>query len=119
NQYQLMADAGELFTIGDQTVPIKEWIAQTMELVAGCPVECIVADRYKKAEVGEALAANKVRARVAWNGMGWRDGAEAVRRFQRAVLDHKLRAEKSTLMVSALSNCVVVLDEAGNAKISK
>src|SRR5699024_3236283 len=70
-------------------------------------------------EVGEALAANKVRARVAWNGMGWRDGAEAVRRFQRAVLDHKLRAEKSTLMVSALSNCVVVLDEAGNAKISK
>lgn len=118
-RYQQMARNGELRTIGDQSVPVRQWIAETIEHAGESSIECICADRFKQAEVGEALAAESVNARIAWRGMGWRDGAEDVRRFQRAVVDHRIAAEKSLLMRSALSECVVALDESGNGKLSK
>ncbi|ROO25554.1 terminase [Salinisphaera orenii MK-B5] len=119
DRYSQMARDGELRMLGDQTVPIRQWIAETLAHVVDSPIECICADRFKQAEVGEALAAEQANARVIWRGMGWRDGAEDVRRFQRAVADKKIAAEKSLLMRSALSDCVVALDESGNGKLSK
>jgi phage terminase large subunit-like protein len=119
NRYQDMANAGELCTIGDQSVPVQQWIAETLEHAAGSAIDCICADRFKQAEVGEALAAENVTARVVWRGMGWRDGAEDVRRFQRFVFDGAIGAERSLLMRSALSECVVALDPSGNEKLNK
>lgn len=119
NRYADMQAEGSLRTIGDQSVPVRQWIAETLEHAGESPIECICADRFKQAEVGEALAAENVNTRIVWRGMGWRDGAEDVRRFQRAVYDHRIAAEKSILMRAALSDCVVALDESGNGKISK
>lgn len=119
DRYQHMASAGELRAVGGQIVPVRQWIAETIEHADTSPIEAIVADRFKQAEVGEALASEQVDARIVWRGMGWRDGAEDVRRFQRSVYDGNIQAEQSLLMRSALSECVVALDESGNAKLSK
>lgn len=119
DRYSNMAQRGELRAIGDQTVPIRQWIAETLAHVGDSPIECIVADRFKQAEVGEALAAEGVDVRTVWRGMGWKDGSEDVRRFQRAVVDHRIVTAESLLMRSALSDCVVALDESGNGKVSK
>lgn len=119
DRYTHMEREGSLRTIGDQTVPIRQWIRETLEHVGPSKIEAIVADRFKQAEVGEALAAEGVNARVVWRGMGWRDGSEDVRRFQRAVVDQQIAAEKTLLMRAALSDCVVALDESGNGKVSK
>ncbi len=119
DRYVEMARRDELRTIGQQTVPVLQWIHETLLHAGDSPVECILADRFKQAEVGEALAAAGVTSRIVWRGMGWKDGSEDARRFQRAVADHALCAEASTLMRSALAECVTVLDEAGNIKLSK
>mgnify|MGYP006431744345 CR=1 FL=1 len=118
-RYSQMERDGELRTIGGQTVPIQQWIRETIEHVDDSPINCIVADRFKQAEVGEALAAEGVTARVVWRGMGWRDGGEDTRRFQRAVGDRRIVTSESLLMRSALADCVVALDEAGNGKITR
>jgi phage terminase large subunit-like protein len=119
NRYSDMWQRSELRTIGDQTVPPRAWIAETLAHVEGCPINCVVADRFKQAEVGEALSAEGVTAPVAWRGMGWRDGGEDVRRFQRAVADHRLATPNSLLMRAALSDAVIALDESGNPKLTR
>lgn len=117
--YVQMAQRGELGTMGDQTVPVAEWIADILRRVTGEPVACVVADRFKQAEVGEALERAGARHPVVWRGMGWRDGSEDVERFRRHVLDGKVRTAESLLMRHALSEAVVLVDPAGNAKIAK
>lgn len=119
NRYAEMAQRGELRVAGDKTVPTRQWIAETIEHVEGSAINSVLADRFKQAEVGEALAAENVTAPVIWRGMGWRDGGEDVRRFQRAVADGRIAAAQTLLMRSALSDSVVALDEAGNGKLSK
>jgi phage terminase large subunit-like protein len=51
--------------------------------------------------------------------MGWKDGAEDVRRFQRAVADHRLATPNSLLMRAALSDTVIAIDESGNPKLTR
>jgi phage terminase large subunit-like protein len=87
--------------------------------VQGCPINSVVADRFKQAEVGEALAAEGVTAPTVWRGMGWKDGAEDVRRFQRAVADQRIATSESLLMRSALGDAVIALDESGNGKLAR
>src|SRR5699024_9490654 len=89
-RYEEMAKEGSLRTLGDQTVPIREWIQETLAFVDGSPIEAVCADRFKKAEMCEALAAEQCRARLVLSGMGWRDGSESVRRFQRYALNQRL-----------------------------
>lgn len=80
----------------------------------------IVADRYKEAELYDALNAARVPARpVTLRGMGWRDGAEDVRRFRAAVFEGKVMAPRSLLLRSALAEARVVRDTAGNEKLAK
>lgn len=118
DRYAEMWRRGELFTIGGQTVAVRDWIAATLAQV-DTPINCIVADRFKQAEVGEALTAEGVTSPVVWRGMGWRDGGEDTRRFQRAVGERALAVSESLLMRSALADCVVAMDEAGNGKITR
>lgn len=118
-RYCDMAERGELHVIGAQTVPVAAWIGEVLRHAEGEAVAAIVADRFKQAEVGEALDANCNRAHVVWRGMGWRDGSEDVERFRRAVHDRVLKVVPSLLMRSALSDAVTMLDPAGNAKLVK
>ena len=51
--------------------------------------------------------------------MGFKDGAEDVRNFQRAVADRRVVAVPSLLLRSAMGEARTVSDPAGNQKLSK
>ena len=56
---------------------------------------------------------------VVLHGMGFRDGADDVRRFRRAAIEQKIKTPVSLLMRSAIAGAVVVSDPAGNSKLAK
>ena len=51
--------------------------------------------------------------------MGYRDGAEDVRLFRRAIFENKVIPSESLLLRAAFSEAVTVSDPAGNAKLAK
>ncbi len=118
-RYGEMQDRGELTTLGDKTVPVSMWLAAVMRHVAGEPIAAVVADRYKAAELGEAMAPAGVTAPVIWRGMGYRDGNEDVERFRRAAFDGLVRSKPSLLLRSAFADAVCLRDPANNIKIAK
>ena len=118
-RYIDMAEAGELRTVGDRTVPVETWLSQVLAHVEGEAVATILADRFKQGEVGEALTALNCRVPVTWRGFGWKDGAEDIQRFQRAVYDRRVAAPKSLLLRSALADAICLTDPAGNPKLAK
>ena len=118
-RYQEMAERGELRTMPGRTVPVSGWIAQVLGHVAGEDVATILADRFKQGELQDGLTAAEYRGPVTWRGFGWRDGAEDIQRFQRAVYDRQVAAPKSLLLRSALSDAICLSDPAGNLKLAK
>lgn len=119
NSYVEMQQRGELSVLGDQTVPVAEWIGAAVARVADQPIGAIVADRFKAAELTEGLRAANVTAPVVWRGMGFRDGNEDADRFRRAVYDRQLKHVPSLLMRTALTESVIFTDPAGNIKLVK
>ena len=118
-RYIEMQGRGELDTLGEATVPVAPWLAEMMRRVAGETVSAVVADRFKAAELGEAMDRAGVRAPVVWRGMGFKDGGEDVERFRRAAFDGQVRSAPSLLMRSAIADAVVIRDPANNCKLSK
>lgn len=118
-RYVEMQDRGELSTLGVQTVPVAAWLGEVLRRVEGETITCLTADRYKQAEIGEALDAAGIRAPVVWRGMGFRDGGEDCERFRRAAYDGKIKSLPSLLMRSALADAVCLKDAAANLKLAK
>ncbi|MET4101606.1 phage terminase large subunit-like protein [Roseovarius sp. MBR-78] len=118
-RYQEMADRGELRTMTGRTVPVALWIEQVLQHVAGESIATVLADRFKQGEVQDGLQSAGYRGPVTWRGFGWRDGAEDITRFQRAVYDRQIAAPKSLLLRAALSDAVCLSDPAGNLKLAK
>jgi phage terminase large subunit-like protein len=118
-RYEEMRDRGELITLGDKTVPVAQWLAEVMRHVEGQPVGALVADRYKQAELSEAMSRAGVTAPVVWRGQGFRDGGEDAERFRRAAFDGQIKATPSLLLRSAFADTVCLRDPANNIKIAK
>lgn len=118
-RYVEMADRGELTVLGDKTVPVAAWLAEVMRRVAGEAISALVMDRYKQAELGEALDRAGVRAPIVWRGFGFRDGGEDCERFRRACFDGKVKAAPSLLLRSAFADAVTLRDPANNLKLAK
>lgn len=118
-RYAEMEARDELATLGDRTVPPRDWFGAIMDHVRGETIGALVADRYKMSELAEAMQAAGLRAPVLWRGMGFRDGGEDVERFRRAVFDGRVKCAESLLMRSALADAVCLRDPAGNAKLAK
>lgn len=118
-RYVEMAERGELTVLGDRTVPVAAWIEGVMRRAEGEPIAAILADRYKQAELGEAMDRAGVRVPIVWRGMGFRDGGEDVERFRRACFDGRVKARPSLLLRSAFADAVCLRDPAGNAKLAK
>ena len=117
--YIQMQQRRELVTLGERTVPIVEWIEDVLRRAVSEHVVAIVADRFKAAEVGEALDKARNRAPVIWRGMGFKDGSEDVERLRRHVFDGRVKSRESYLLRSAFAEAVVLIDPAGNAKPAK
>ncbi len=118
-RYVEMQDRGELSVLGDQTVPIAPWLSQVMQHVEGEPVAALVLDRYKQAEVGEAIDKAGIRAPVIWRGFGFKDGGEDCERFRRAAYDGKVQTVPSLLLRSAFADAVTLRDPSNNMKLAK
>ncbi len=118
-RYVEMHDRGELTVLGDKTVPVAPWLAEVMRHVEGESVTAITMDRYKQAELAEALTRAGVRAPCVWRGQGFRDGGEDCERFRRAAFDGLVKARPSLLLRSAFSDAVCLRDPANNLKLAK
>ncbi|WIY26951.1 terminase TerL endonuclease subunit [Parasedimentitalea psychrophila] len=109
----------ELSTLGDQTVPVAPWLMQVMAHVEGETVAAITADRYKQAELGEAIDKAGIRCPIIWRGQGFKDGGEDCERFRRAAYDGKVQTSPSLLLRSAFADAVTLRDPANNLKLAK
>lgn len=119
NRYVDMAERGELTTLGDKTVPVAPWLGEVMRRIEGQSVAALVCDRYKQAEISEAIQRAGITAPIVWRGMGFRDGSEDIERFRRAVFDGEVRIAPSLLMRSAMADAVCLRDPANNTKLAK
>lgn len=118
-RYVEMADRGELNTMGERTVPVAAWLGEVMRHMEGETVAAIIADRFKQAELGEAIDRAGIKVPVIWRGTGWRDGGEDVERFRRAAYDGKVKSRPSLLLRSAMADAVCIKDPANNLKLAK
>jgi phage terminase large subunit-like protein len=118
-RYVEMQDRGELSVLGDQTVPVAPWLVEVMHHVEGETVAAITADRYKQAELGEAIDRAGIRCPIIWRGQGFKDGGEDCERFRRAVYDGKVKTSPSLLLRSAFADAVTLRDPANNLKLAK
>lgn len=119
-RYVEMQERGELFTIGDATVPPGPWLAEIVQRLEGQPPACICGDRFRHAEFVEAMnAAGLAHVPFIWRGFGWRDGSEDIERFRRALFDGQVKVAPSMLLRSAFSDAVTLVDPAGNHKLAK
>ena len=117
-RYVTMQKRGELaIQHGRRSVDVGEFIAAVAVAVGDRQVSAFVADRFKQGEVEDALRLCALRWRRVWRGLGFRDGSEDVRAFQRSVLDEQLRPVDTLLMSAALSDAAVQRDGAGNQKL--
>lgn len=118
-RYVEMSERGELTVLGEKTVPVAPWLGEVMRRIEGEHVSALVMDRYKQAELGEAVDRAQIRAPLAWRGQGFRDGGEDAERFRRACFDGRVKAAPSLLLRSAFADTVCIRDPANNIKIAK
>lgn len=119
-RYSEMQERGELTTMGDTTVPVGRWLADVVAMTDGQGIACIVGDRFRHAEFTEAMrAAGLERVPFIWRGFGWRDGAEDIERFRRALFEGLVKTQPSLLLRSAFADAITLVDPAGNHKLAK
>ena len=90
-----------------------------IDRISDQPIAALVMDRYKAAELGEAIQRAGIRAPLVWRGQGFRDGGEDCERFRRAAYDGQVKAAPSLLLRSAFSDAVCLRDPANNLKLAK
>lgn len=120
DRYLQMADRGELLTTGESTVQVGPWLRRIWDdLVRDADVRAIVCDRYRQAELMDAMAAAGIRVPIVFRGQGFRDGGQDVEGFRKAVFDGEIATTPSLLLRSAAADALVVVDDALNAKVTK
>ena len=113
--YVRMHGRGELIEAGGHTVDVAAVLAEVWRRW-GPPV-AIVADRWREAELREALGRRAVR--LVLRGMGYRDGGEDVRRAQRATGEWLAPPESLLLRSAVASARLSAPDPAGNVKLGR
>lgn len=119
DRYVQMHDRGELTVLGDKTVPVAAWLVEVVKHVQDQSIAALIADRYKQAELGEAIALAGIRAPVIWRSTVWKDSNEDCERFRRATFDGKIKSLPSLLLRSAFADAVCLRDPSNNLKLAK
>ena len=118
NLYVQCHQRGELLTLGRRANDIPELLQAALDRFGRPAV--VVADRWREAELRDALDKGGVPgAELQVRGMGFKDGAEDVRGFRRALADGRVTPIPSLLLRSAMAEARTISDPAGNAKLSK
>ena len=120
--YLRMHDPGELWTYPGRVTPVSEFLADVADRLQGEEVVLAGADRFRRAEVTDALERAEVQWPMEWRGQGasaMADGSHDVRAFQRLVLGAKLKVRESLLLRHAIFESVLRRDASGNPAIDK
>ena len=113
-------ERGELVVSGQRSVEIGGLLEEALERF-GAP-SVVIADRWREAELRDALEGRVPVCELAIRGQGFRDGGEDLRSFRRAFLSDRAgrpRPVPSLLLRSAMAEARAVSDAAGNAKLAK
>ena len=116
--YLCCHDRHELILTPGRAVSVSHLLQEALKRW-GIPC-AIVADRYRSRDLRQALDEAKFpQSNLIHRGMGYRDGAEDVRLFRRAIFENKVIPSESLLLRAAFSEAVTVSDPAGNCKLAK
>lgn len=117
--YQRMFDRRELMIYPGRVTNVEEFIDDLASELAGEDIFAL-ADRYRKAEMEDAMEASEVDWPIEWRGQGHSataDGSADVRGFQKGVLNRALKFGRSLLMESSITNSSIARDASGNPKL--
>ena len=116
--YMEMQRRGELIIAGQRVSDIASLLRTALERWGKPAV--VVADRWREAELRQELEAVRFPVvPLVTRGMGFLDGAADVREFRSACLGDRVKPVRSLLLRYAIGEARVLLDPAGNAKLSK
>ena len=116
--YEKMHQRQELIVTPGRVVVVADLLRVAMERFG--PPDLVVADRWRESELRDGLDLAGVPASAfSARGQGWKDGGSGCKGFRRACIDGRVKASKSLLLRSALSEAVTLSDPAGNAKLAK
>ena len=117
--YDRMARDGDLIICGERTVDLVEFLTLAMARFGGPPGQ-IACDRWRRAELLDALAALGLpMVNPIWRGQGWKDGGQDVSDFRAAAANRAIAVPRSYALRHAVSKTVTIGDPAGNWKIAK
>lgn len=120
--YERCERSGELFVSRGRVPDIAELFEAAYDRWGGMPA-ALVADRWRLGELLQAVEDSDrqwQRVPLVSRGQGYRDGAEDVRAFRKAVAVREVRPVKpGLLLVAALAEAVVTTDASGNSKLAK
>ena len=116
--YCSMHERGELIVEGGRVSSLPGLLGEVLDRWG--PPAAIVADRWREAELREALELGAVPpCSLVTRGQGFKDGGEDVREFRAAMLAGHVVPVESLLLRAAMSEARVVGDPAGNWKLAK
>lgn len=116
--YHACRDRGELILTDGRVSNIETLLGESWERF-GNPSR-IVADRWREAELRDALDASGIPAcELEVRGMGFKDGPEDLRAFRRACETRNVTPVPSLVLRSALAEARAVSAPAENSKLSK
>ena len=118
DRYVQMESRGELVTLPGRVVQVPDLMM--VALAKFGPPDVVCADRWKKAELLDALDRSQVPyAPFSERGEGYKDGGEDSRLFVTAVQTGKVKLTPSLLMRSAIAGSTMISDPAGNRKLAR
>ncbi|MEY8826890.1 hypothetical protein AB9K34_00345 [Sedimentitalea sp. XS_ASV28] len=111
-------------------VNCRLWGKTLFRLGLGLPRSCATwtasPRRQSWATGSDMLSSPKSCWRQTWTGFrssgaafGWKDGAEDIERFRRALFDGEVKTIPSLLLRSAFSDAITLVDPSGNHKLAK
>lgn len=123
-RYTMMEAHGELRTYWGRLVPVSQFLYDVFDELeqSECRIEAVGFDRYRKAEMYQALQDAGLRIPVEARGQGasaTADGSADVRSFQKLVLDQRIKCRPSLMMESAIASSTIRRDGAGNPALDK
>ena len=120
--YLRMEEAGELRTYPGRVTDVPMFLEDYADRLAGERVIACGADRYRKAEVQQAMERAELNWPLVWRGTGasaTADGSADVRSFQRMALGGKLHCAPSLMMQAAIADSKVDRVARGNPALEK
>ena len=122
-RYELLHDQGEVRVYLGRSTPVVAFLRDLSDDLQGEQVVAMGADRFRQAEVQDAVSDALLRWPLHWRGQGasaTADGSADVRAFQRAVADRTIVVVQGrALMAHAISESSIRRDGSGNPALEK